>query len=285
MANKICVVTGGNRGIGYEIVKALALQGAEVVMVSRDAEQGRTALRQIQAEAPEVKVTVLVGDLGTISGTQQLANDLLDKPTGIDALINNAGVWPTKKMVNADGLEIGFMVNFLAPFMLSHLLRKKLAASAPARIVHVNAGLYVKGAVDLSRTPYGRDFSRIRTYANTKLCGVLTLAQEAALLANDGITVNMVHPGVVNTNLGQMDGPMGWLMKQIKRSWMTPAQGAVAPVWLATSAGTADKTGLYFNEKEEMPLDMVAKDEKLAHDLWRFAEETAGLNRNPAQQD
>lgn len=282
MTSKVCVVTGGNRGIGYEIVKALALQDVNVIMVSRDGERGRAALKQMQAEAPEAKVTVLVGDLGTISGTQQLANDLLDKLTRIDVLINNAGVWPTKKMVNADGLEMGFMVNFLAPFMLSHLLREKLAASSPARIVHVNAGLYVKGNVDLSKTPYGSDFSRIRTYANTKLCSVLTLAQEAALLANDGITVNMVHPGVVNTNLGQMDGPMGWLMKQIKRSWMAPSQGAVAPVWLATSADVADKTGLYFNEKAEMPLAAVAQDEQLAHALWRFAIEATGLNHNLA---
>lgn len=282
MASKVCVVTGGNRGIGYEIVKALALQDVNVIMVSRDGERGRAALKQMQAEAPEAKVTVLVGDLGTISGTQQLANDLLDKLTRIDVLINNAGVWPTKKMVNADELEMGFMVNFLAPFMLSHLLREKLAASSPARIVHVNAGLYVKGNVDLSKTPYGSDFSRIRTYANTKLCSVLTLAQEAALLANDGITVNMVHPGVVNTNLGQMDGPMGWLMKQIKRSWMAPSQGAVAPVRLATSADVADKTGLYFNEKAEMPLAAVAQDEQLAHALWRFAIEATGLNHNLA---
>ncbi|MCB8944481.1 MAG: SDR family NAD(P)-dependent oxidoreductase [Ardenticatenaceae bacterium] len=279
MKNKVCVITGGNRGIGYEIAKALALQEADVVMVSRNREQGQAALAQLQAEVKQGKATLIVGDLSTIASTRQLADVLLGTLARIDVLINNAGVWPLKKVVNDDGLEVGFMVNFLAPFMLSHLLQERLAVSAPARIVHMNAGLYVRGKVDLDKTPYGADFSRIRTYADSKLCGVLTLAQEAAKFAPHGVTVNMIHPGVVNTDLGQMGGVMGWLLKQIKHRWLTPAQGAVAPVWLATSADVADRTGLYFNEKEILPIDDVAKDEQLARRLWRFAEQVAGIDQ------
>lgn len=278
MKNKVCVVTGGNRGIGYEIVKGLASQEADVVMVCRSRERGEAALAQLQAEVKQGTVTMMVGDLSTIAGVRQLAASLLDTLAKIDVLINNAGVWPTKKVLNKDGLEMSFMVNFLAPFMLSHLLMERLAAGAPARIVHVNAGLYVKGKVDLDKTPFGADFNRFRTYADSKLCGVLTLAQEAALFAPLGVTVNMVHPGVVNTNLGQMSGVMGWLLKWIKRRWMTPEQGAVSPVWLATAADVADKSGLYFNEKEVLPLDDVAKDEQLAHNLWQFAAQVADLD-------
>ena len=278
MENKVCIVTGGNRGIGYEIVKALVLQGMDVVMVSRSKERGQAALAQLQAEVQQGQMTLVVGDLGTVAGTRQLADDLLQTCPHIDVLINNAGVWPTKKILNADGLELGFMVNFLAPFMLSQLLKERLIASAPARIVHVNAGLYVKGKVDLARTPFGADFSRLRSYADSKLCAVLTLAQEAALFAPHGVTVNMVHPGVVNTDLGQMGGVLGWLLKQVKRGWMMPAQGAGAPVWLATAADVSDETGLYFNEKEVIPVDAVAQDKQLAHDLWQFAEQTANLD-------
>lgn len=279
MEGKWCVVTGGNRGIGYGIVKALARQQAQVVLVSRSKERGQAALAQLQAEVPEAAVRLAIGDLGTIAGTRQLAGTLLDTLPRIDVLVNNAGIWPTRKVVNVDGLEIGFMVNFLAPFMLSLLLKERLIASAPARIVHVNAGLYVKGAVDLEKTPYGADFGRIRTYANTKLCGALTLAEEAVLFAPHGVTVNMVHPGVVNTDLGQMGGVMGWLLRRIKRGWMTPDEGATVPVWLATSADIADKSGLYFNEhKEVVPLAEVANDAQLARDLWRFAEQVAGLD-------
>ncbi|MDX1416129.1 MAG: SDR family NAD(P)-dependent oxidoreductase [Candidatus Promineifilaceae bacterium] len=278
MKNKVCVVTGGNRGIGFEIVTALANQGAHVVLTSRDKKRGEAAVRQLQREPFPGMITLVVGDLGTINDTRDLAHALLNTVDRIDVLINNAGVWPTKKVINRDGLEEAFMVNFLAPFMLSHLLKECLVASAPARIVHVNAGLYVKGKVDLGKTPYGKNFSRIRTYADSKLCGVLTLDQEAAMYAPHEVTVNMVHPGVVNTDLGQMAGPLGWLLKLVKRSWMTPEQGAVAPVWLATAAEVADKTGLYFNEKEILPVDNVAKNKELARDLWRFALREADLD-------
>ncbi|MCB0015622.1 MAG: SDR family NAD(P)-dependent oxidoreductase, partial [Anaerolineales bacterium] len=271
MTRKIAVVTGGNRGIGYEIVKALVQEDADVALVSRNPERGRAAREQLLAAAPSSRITVLPGDLGSVAGVHQLAADLLAHLPRIDLLINNAGIWPTQKEINADGLEMGFMVNFLAPFMLSHLLSERLRASAPARIIHVNAGLYVKGKIDLARTPYGADFGRLRTYANSKLCHALTLNQEAALLAPHNVTVNMVHPGVVNTDLGIMGGPMGWLLKRVKRSWLSPAEGAIAPVWLATSAEVAGQTGQYFNEKEVIPLAAVARDEELGRALWQLA--------------
>jgi len=277
MRDKICIVIGGNRGIGYEIAKELAARRARVLLVSRDAPRGRRAVAQMQAEIPEADIMPVTGDLSTIAGTRQLADSLLAQAPRIDVLVNNAGVWPTAMITNADGLEISFMVNFLAPFMLSHLLKERLIAGAPARIVHVNAGLYVRGKVDLARTPYGKDFGRIQTYCNSKLCGVLTLARETAMFESHGVTVSMVHPGVVNTDLGDMGGVLGWLMKQVKRRWMTPQQGAVAPVWLATAPELAETTGAFFNEKEVMPLDDVAKDEQLVRDLWRFAASAAGF--------
>ncbi len=277
MKGKTAVVTGGNRGIGYEIVKALAQQGADVALVSRSPERGRAAREQLLAEAPSSRITVVPGDLSSIAGVRQLAADLLAHLPRIDLLINNAGVGPTQKEINADGLEIGFMVNFLAPFMLSHLLGERLRASAPARIIHVNAGLYVKGQVDLARTPYGADFGRLRTYANSKLCHALTLNREAALFAPHNVTVNMVHPGVVNTDLGDMRGPLGWLLKRVKRNWLSPAAGAAAPVWLATAAEVAGRSGQYFNEKEAIPLADVAQDELLASQLWQLAHELTGV--------
>ncbi|MCA9986593.1 MAG: SDR family NAD(P)-dependent oxidoreductase, partial [Anaerolineales bacterium] len=145
MKGKIAVVTGGNRGIGYEVAKALAVEGADVALVSRNPARGVAAREHLLAAAPSSRITLIPGDLGSVAGVRQLAADLLAHLPRIDLLINNAGVWPTQKEINADGLEMGFMVNFLAPFMLSHLLGERLRASAPARIIHVNAGLYVKG--------------------------------------------------------------------------------------------------------------------------------------------
>lgn len=271
--NRVCVVTGGNAGIGKAIVQALAGQQAQVVLVSRDRAKGETAVQDICQSVPNAHVELVVGDLGTIATTRQLAHTLLDQYPAIHVLVNNAGIWPTKKQLNADGLEQSFMVNHLAPFMLNRLLFERLKASAPARIVTVSAGLYVNGRVDLHKTPYGHDFHPIRTYASTKLCSMLCFPLEAAQLAGSGVTLNAVHPGVINTKLGDMRGPLGWLMKRVKRGWGTPEQGAAAPVWLATAPEVATAHGQYFNEKEATPLAEVAQNTVLAQQLWQLSEQ------------
>ncbi|WP_420644781.1 SDR family NAD(P)-dependent oxidoreductase [Candidatus Leptofilum sp.] len=277
MKGQVCVVTGGNAGIGKAIVQALAQKQARVVMVSRDKIRGETAVQEVQRAVPQANIDLVLGDVGSIAGTHALAYTLLDSYPHIHVLINNAGVWPTKKRLNEDGLETGFMVNHLAPFMLNQLLRERLQASAAARIVNISAGLYVNGRVDLQKTPYGDDFHPIRTYANTKLCNLLCLPLEAAQLEGSGVTINAVHPGVINTKLGDMRGPLGWLMKLVKRSWAKPAEGAVAPVWLATAPELAETSGKYFNEKEETPLEDVARNDALASQLWQLSLELAKI--------
>ena len=280
MQNGVHIVTGGNAGIGIEIVKSLAQMGAHVVLVSRSDTRGQAALAQVKQANAAANVELVVGDVGSIAGTRQLADTLLAAYPAIQVLVNNAGVWPTEKVLNEDGLEQAFMVNHLAPFMLSHLLMPALKAAAPARIVQVNAGLYVKGKVDLEQTPYGGDFGRIKTYCNTKLCSVLTLKEHARRLEGSGVTVNMVHPGVLRTGLGDSQGIVGWLLRQVKRTWAPPEDGAVAPVWLATAPELATTSGVYFNEKEMMPFDDVALQPELAHKLWELSEQLAGLNQS-----
>ena len=271
MNDRVCVVTGGNAGIGRAIVEALAQQQVRVVLVSRDKVRGETAVQEIHSALPQANIDLVVGDLSSVDKTRQLAQTLLNRYPAIHLLVNNAGVWPTKKQLNEDGLEMGFMVNHLAPFMLNQLLQERLRASAPARIVNVSAGLYVNGRVDLQKTPYGHDFHPIRTYASTKLCNLLCLPLEAEQLADSGVTINAVHPGVINTKLGIMRGPLGWLMKLVKRSWATPEQGAIVPVWLATAPELAEVNGRYFNEKEEAPLADVAQNTELAQQIWQLS--------------
>ncbi|MEM7330806.1 MAG: SDR family NAD(P)-dependent oxidoreductase [Chloroflexota bacterium] len=268
MEGKVCVVTGGNTGIGFEIVRALAKQSAHVVLISRNESKGKTAVNALQTENLASTVDLIIGDLSTISNVKHLSEKLAGAYPKIDVLINNAGVWMTKKVINEDNLEMSFMVNHLAPFMLNQMLLTSLKASEKARVVNVSAGLYERGVVDVNKTPYGDDFGRIKSYANSKLCNVLTLSRQAEKLENANITFNMVHPGVIRTQLGDSSGPIGWLLKQIKKKWSTPEAGAIAPVWLATAPELASVNGRYFNEKEPTSLHPVAQNLALADAIW-----------------
>ncbi len=269
MRDKVCIVTGANSGIGFEICKALAILKAHVVLVSRNERKGIEAQESIKTLVADSSIDLVIGDLGSIESTRSLAGQLSRAYPKIDALINNAGVWMTQCELNEDGLEQSFMTNHLAPFMLNQILMPNLRAAAPARIVTVNSGLYVKGVVDLDKTPVGGDFGRIAAYANSKMCNVLTLKEQARQIEGSGVTINMVHPGVIRSNLGESNGPLGWLLVQIKRFWRTPEQGALAPVWLATDPDVAKYNGVYFNEMEIMPLVEAAKDEQLAAAVWK----------------
>lgn len=271
MTKQVCVVTGANAGIGKAIAYSLAQAGLQVVMICRHEARGQQAAAEIKTAVPHNPPDLLIGDLGTIAGVQQAAADLLRHYPQIHILINNAGVWATKRELNEDGLEISFMVNHLAPFLLTNLLLERLKDSRPARIVNVNAGLYVKGKLDLDKTPYGHDFHSLKSYANTKLANVLFTVELARHLEGSGVTVNALHPGVIRTHLGDRSGPLGWLLKLVKRSWKTPDEGAKSPVWVATAAELEGVNGRYYNEFEEIPIDPVAQDEALAKQLWELS--------------
>jgi NAD(P)-dependent dehydrogenase (short-subunit alcohol dehydrogenase family) len=277
MDERTFIVTGGNAGIGKAIATALARMQAHVVIISRNRQKGEQAQEEIQQTAQSSRVDLVTGDLGTIEETRRLASTLLEHYPKIHVLINNAGVWMTERTINADGLETCFMVNHMAPFILSNLLLERLRENAPSRIVNVNAGLYVFGKLDLKRTPYGHDFSRLKTYMNTKLCNILFTCELARRMEGSGVTVNALHPGVIRTNLGVSPGILGIFLRLAKRFFATPEEGARAPVWLATAPELEKVNGQYFDMKKETELTETARDTELARDLWDLSADLAGI--------
>lgn len=237
------VVTGGNRGIGRAVAELGTAQGHRVVVLSRR----------------ETDLEHVVGDLSSARTARAAAEAIAAACPRIDVLVHNAGIWPSRPVLNEDGFEQAFFTNHLAPFLLNHLLEDRVK-----RVVQVSAGLYIKGSVDPERTPVGADFHAMRTYANTKLANLLVLQLFAERWQDAGVTIDAVHPGVIRTGLGDRSGPIGWLLKAVKRTWAKPSEGAKPVVRLFDDAGT----GRYFHELKEIPFAPVAQDRQLAQRLW-----------------
>lgn len=273
---KPIIVTGGNTGIGKAIALQLAQQQRHVVIVSRNAEKGRQAQEYVMAKSHNERVEWVQGDLGSLQQVEDLAALLMDRYPEANGLINNAGVWMTTCEHNIDGFERTFMVNHLAPFVLTSRLLPTLQNNAPARIVNVNAGLYIKGLFSPEQTPYGKDFHPLRTYAHTKLWNVLFTMEMAQRIHGSGVTINAIHPGVIRTNLGHTTGPMGWLLRGIKLLWGKPEQGADGPVWLATSPEHQATNGVYFDQRKVMPLADNAAIPGRAAECWSITNELVG---------
>lgn len=276
MDEKVCIVTGANRGIGYAIAEGIVQKGRQVVLVCRDEASGNKALNKFHTSYPQTAVELIIGDLSSIESVNSLAQELLNRFPRIDVLIHNAGIWPSKLTKNKDGLEMAFMVNYLAPFYMTHLLLNRLKASNPARIVLVSAGLYVRGLVDLKRTPWGDDFHKIKTYMNTKLCGILFMRKLAGMLEGTGVAINAVHPGVIRTGLGDFGGVIGVILRGFKLFMDSPKKGAKGPIHLALSPNV-QSNGSYYDKTKEKALVEKALDDSLANELWDLSEQLCGI--------
>lgn len=267
MKKKICIVTGANRGIGRGIVKDLAQHGHHVILVCRDANMGGEVLKSLINTYGKESAQLVTGDLSSIKNIENLASALRKRFKYINILIHNAGVWPSKLQKTEDGLELAFMVNYLAPFYLTHHLLSLLKEGTPSRIVLVNAGLYQWGNFDPEFTPWGKDFGRIKTYMNSKLCGILFMRKIAPILENSGVIINAVHPGVIRTGLGDFQGIIGVLLKCVKRFLKPIEVGAKGPVNLALNPHIVTN-GSYYDELEEKNIVEKALDDELAAKLW-----------------
>jgi NAD(P)-dependent dehydrogenase (short-subunit alcohol dehydrogenase family) len=271
LERKICVVTGANRGIGLGIIQKIAKQGHHAVLVCRNTDMGKKVLNSLLYKYGKKSASMVEGNLSSIKTTGDLGKALLEEHDRFDALIHNAGVWPSRLTLNDDGIEIAFMVNHLAPFYLTHLLLSRLKESAPSRIVLVNAGLYPRGNFDLELTPWGKDFSRFKTYMNSKFCSILYMRKFAPMLEGSKVLINAVHPGVIRTGLVDFKGLSGIMI------FRKPIEfGARGPVNLALNPDIKTN-GSYYDKLEKKELAKKVLDDNLARILWDLSLELCSI--------
>lgn len=277
--DKQCIVTGGNSGIGLHTAIGLARQGARVALVSRSPAKGEAAVREVRAAVPGAQVDLVVGDLGSLAQIRQLAADLLERYPAIHVLVNNAGLWMTERQETPDGLETTFAVNHLGPFLLTNLLLPRLQQSAPARIVNVASEAHRQGKLAFDDLQATRGFGKIKAYCDSKLANVLFTRELARRLQGTGVTANSLHPGVVNTNLGNnSSGLIRWVFDIAgPLFFITPEKGARTSLHVATSPDLDGVSGRYFKSSKINGEAKAAKDDEAARRLWAASEQLCGL--------
>ena len=279
MSGKVCIITGGSSGIGKATALGLANKGANVVMVGRDRSRGEATRTEIVEKSGNELVDLMPADLSSQESIRQLAEDFTSRYGRLHVLINNAGVFISKRTVTVDGIETTFAVNHLAPFLLTNLLLDVLKASAPARIINVTSSGERSGTINFDDLQGEGRYSGFRAYNQSKLAMILFTYELARRLEGTGVTVNCVHPGVVVTNLGRgTSGSFGLLLRLMRPFFSSPEKGAETSIYLASSPEVEGVSCKYFAKKAEARSSEQSYDEATGRRLWQVSAELTKLN-------
>jgi NAD(P)-dependent dehydrogenase (short-subunit alcohol dehydrogenase family) len=199
---------------------------------------------------------------------REAATRLRERHPSLHVLVNNAGVSEPTRRLSADGHELTFAVNHLAPFLLTNLLLPALDAGAPSRIVNVSSQVHAGASLDWDDLMLEHGYSGYRAYAQSKLANVLFTAELARRLDPARTTANALHPGVVGTKLLRAAG-FGAGPDSLE-------EGAATSVRLALSPEVEGVTGEYFSRGREARSSALGERE-LARKLWAVSERLCGL--------
>ncbi|HMB90685.1 MAG TPA: SDR family NAD(P)-dependent oxidoreductase, partial [Rhodothermales bacterium] len=177
-----------------------------------------------------------------------------------------------------DGYETTWAVNHLAPFLLTNLLLDIICASAPARIVNISSESHQGSTIHFDDPNLTGHYGWIKAYAQSKLANVLFTYELARRLEGTGVTANVMHPGVVATNIWNRNKtPLDYLLRLFKIFYMSPRKSGKAVVRLAVSPDLDGVTGTYFNVDKPARSTSVSYDEDVAQRLWDLSEEMTRL--------
>jgi NAD(P)-dependent dehydrogenase (short-subunit alcohol dehydrogenase family) len=225
----VALVTGGTRGIGFEVCRQLGRLDYEVLLGARDLARGKEAEGTLRGEG--LKVTVLKLDV-----TSEEDIDRLGELERVDALVNNAAIAPDRDHPDTSALHVpaklvrlGFEVNTLGPYRICQQIVPIMQRQGYGRIVNVSSGM--AQLAEMNGHSPGYRLSKTALNALTRI-----LSDE---LRGKNILVNSVDPGWVKTDMG---GPSARLSTE---------EGAETIVWLATLPDGGPNGG-FFKEKREI---------------------------------
>ena len=279
----VMLVTGATNGIGEAAAVELARRGARVGIVARNPAKADATVERIRSATPDAPVDVFIGDLALMADVRKVAAEVLDRYDRIDVLVNNAGIQLPEQRATAEGLPEMVAVNYLAPWLLTSLLRERLVKSAPSRVVVTASEAHRIGwTVDpetilTDTSSFGRA-GVMTAYGKSKLLDVLFTLELADRLDGTGVTANCCCPGLVATGLAGTDNLADRVASTLSSTFLVrrPEQGARVLVRLATEPSFATRTGEFISSTPMagiLPTMPSVRDAALRRRLWEATAE------------
>ena len=273
--NKTILITGATNGIGKAAAINFAESAKSIAFTYRNEELAEDLKNEMQKINPNLSINSFFCDFSVQDSIRKCADKIKNDLKAIDLLINNAGVVNTEYSETIDGIENTFAVNHLGYFLFTNLLLDLVKKESESRIINVSSAAhhFVKG-MQWDDINYKDDFKMgLKAYGQSKLGNILFTKRLAKKLQKDGVTVNAIHPGGVNTSLGnQNNSLLGRVLKIIlKPFFRSPLKGANTIIYLAEIDGLSI-TGAYWVDGRVAKISHYSKNEAEAEKLWRLSE-------------
>jgi NAD(P)-dependent dehydrogenase (short-subunit alcohol dehydrogenase family) len=280
MKDKICLVTGATNGIGKATALALAQMGATVVIVGRNPAKCAAVVNEIKHISGNDAVEALSADLSIMAEVKQVAEQFKAKYNKLHVLVNNAGAAFGTRQLTSEGFEKTFALNHLSYFLLTNLLLDTLKASAPARIINVSSDAHKGAHLNFDDLHSEQGNFVFNAYGRSKLAVVVFSYELARRLSGTGVTCNVLHPGLVYTGFASNMGavPSAVINLFMRFVGLTPEQGALTSVYLATSPIVEKVTGKYWEKSKAVPSGRATYEEATWTRLWEVSDKMVGAS-------
>ena len=278
MQGKRCLITGATSGLGEVTALALADQGAEVIIVSRNEEKCLRTVKRIQNQSGNPSIEYFKADLSSQKEIRELVKAVKKKYNRLDILVNNAGGFFWSRQESVDGIEMTFALNHLNYFLVTNLLLDLLHESASARIINVASGSHSSAEIDFNDLQITKNYLHFTAYGKSKLANIYFSYELAHRLKKSRITVNAVNPGFTATNIAREGNLLGKIFMPMVRIFAIPVEkGSETIIYLASSEEVEGISGKYFQEKKAIQTSPQSYEVEIAKRLWVISEQLTGL--------
>jgi len=272
MTNKTIIVTGATDGIGLEAATKIAALGNRVGLVGRNPDKGAKAIELITSVTGNDKLDFFQADLSLVSEVNQLSEDIKNKYSELNVLLNNAGGANKNKVITSEGLEKTFATNQMNYFVLTTNLMDMLSSSDHSRVVNVASNAHIGASIDFDNINAEKGYSFWKAYCISKLMNIMFTYKLAEM--QDKVAVNVLHPGFVDTNIG---GNEGSIVKRIvkfgsKLFARSVENGADSSIYLSTSDEVSNVSGKYFFKCKPIKSSKASYDKDQWDQVWNLCQ-------------